>query len=81
MEKQRTTLSLLLLAVGVVLLIYGLFSPAAAVSPGGQDPNGAVVYSEPAVTREVARGGLERDESGRIKKTYEGEQAPDACPT
>ena len=37
--------------------------------------------SEPAVVQEVARGGVTRDESGQIKKTYEGTQAPKACPT
>ena len=39
------------------------------------------VASEPAVTQEVARGGVTRDESGQIKKTYEGTEAPKACPT
>ncbi len=37
--------------------------------------------SESAVTQEVARGGVTRDESGQIKKTYEGTAAPKACPT
>jgi hypothetical protein len=38
--------------------------------------------SEPAVVQEVARGGVTRDQSGQIKKTYEeGKQAPKACPT
>jgi len=37
--------------------------------------------SEPAVVQEVARGGVTRDEAGQIKKTYEGTQAPKACPT
>jgi hypothetical protein len=37
--------------------------------------------SEPAVVQEVARGGVTRDESGQIKKTYEGTAAPKACPT
>ncbi len=38
--------------------------------------------SEPAVTQEVARGGVTRDAvSGQIKKTYEGTAAPKACPT
>jgi hypothetical protein len=41
----------------------------------------AEVVSEPAVTKEVARGGLTRDDSGQIKKTYDGKEAPKACPT
>jgi hypothetical protein len=44
-------------------------------------PAQAEIVSEPAITREVARGGVTRDESGRIKKTYEGTAAPKACPT
>jgi hypothetical protein len=41
-----------------------------------------VATSEPAVVQEVARGGVTRDESGQIKKTYEeGKAAPKACPT
>ncbi|OHB65499.1 MAG: hypothetical protein A2Y77_11140 [Planctomycetes bacterium RBG_13_62_9] len=49
----------------------------------GSEPNQAQVtaLSEPAATQEVARGGLTRDESGQIKKTYEGTEAPKACPT
>ena len=39
------------------------------------------ITSESAVTQEVARGGVTRDESGQIKKTYEGTAAPKACPT
>jgi hypothetical protein len=41
----------------------------------------AEVVSEPVVTQEVARGGVTRDEAGRITKTYEGTAAPKACPT
>jgi hypothetical protein len=39
------------------------------------------ITSEPAITQEVARGGVTRDESGQIKKTYEGTAVPKACPT
>jgi hypothetical protein len=82
MEKRRTTLSLLLTAVGAGLLFYGLFSQAAVVSLGEQEKGQIVPQSELAVVQEVARGGLKRDESGEIKKTYEeGEKAPAACPT
>jgi hypothetical protein len=96
MEKRRATLSLVLTAVGAALLVYGLgFRASVATS---SDPNtpaspgtGAVTparaiaasgLSELTVTQEVARGGLKRDESGRIKTTYEkGKPAPAACPT
>jgi hypothetical protein len=44
-------------------------------------PAQAEIVSESAVTQEVARGGVTRDEFGQIKKTYEGTDAPKACPT
>lgn len=82
MEKRRTTLSLLLAAVGAGLLFYGLFSQSAVVSFGEQEKGQIVPQSELAVVQEVARGGLKREESGEIKKTYEeGEKPPAACPT
>ena len=69
-------------------------TPASSPEPGaaglqGTDqaqvsgPNQVQVtaMSEPAATQEVARGGLTRDESGQVKKTYEGTEAPKACPT
>ncbi len=40
----------------------------------------AAITAEPAMIREVAIGGLMRDTSGQLKKTYSG-QAPKACPT
>jgi len=96
MEKGRIVLVLLLVAAGAGLLMYGLFQNSIAVSssssppefPGLDDEPSVVsvaaqseVVSEPAITQEVARGGVTRDESGQIKKTYEGKEAPKACPT
>ncbi len=40
----------------------------------------ASVTTEPALIREVTIGGLVREASGQLKKTYSG-QAPKACPT
>jgi len=62
--------------------------PPVVATPGGE-PNVVPVsasaqpevLSEPAATQEVARGGLTRNESGQIQKTYEGKEAPQACPT
>ena len=96
MEKGRVVLALVL-AAGAGLLAYGLVHHSIAVSsksagalevPGAEGESSQVqvaaqpeVLSEPAVTQEVARGGVTRDESGEVKKTYEGTQAPKACPT
>jgi hypothetical protein len=94
MEKGRVVLVLVFVAAGAGLLLYGLFHNSTAVSSnspgvsaGDGEPNQVQVaaqpelLSEPAVTEEVARGGVTRDDSGQIKKTYEGKQAPKACPT
>jgi hypothetical protein len=96
-NKGRAVIASLLVAAGVGLLAYGLFRNAIAVSskpvtlpavPGVEDELGPMtvlpepeIVSEPAITQEVARGGVTRDESGQITKTYEGTQAPQACPT
>lgn len=40
-----------------------------------------VAQSEPTLIKEVTIGGLKRDASGEIKKTYTGNRAPAACPT
>jgi hypothetical protein len=97
MERGRAILALVLLAAGAGLLAYGLLHHSIAVSsksagaldvPGVEGESSQVqvaaqpeAMSEPAVTQEVARGGVTRDESGAVKKTYEGTQAPKACPT
>jgi hypothetical protein len=96
MERRRAGLALLLATVGAVLLVYGLGFRSIAVTGGTPTPPPtpdtgtitpvsavtATAVSEPAVTREITRGGVQRDESGALKKTYEeGSQAPQACPT
>jgi len=81
MQRRRTALSLILVAAGVVLLAYGLIGQSATVSSDDSGAGTAAATSELDVIKEVARGGLERDDSGKIKKTYEGTEAPKACPT
>ena len=76
----RRWASLALAVGGTALLIYGLLFHAAIISSAEESDASAAAKREPALIREVAVGGLERDESGEIKKTYTGE-APKACPT
>ncbi|MHC4622646.1 MAG: hypothetical protein ACYS4W_01965 [Planctomycetota bacterium] len=76
--KQVTMLALLL--AGAVLFVYGVFFHSTAISSGEDEDSAVYVQSEPALIREVSVGGLIRDESGQVKKTYSGE-APSACPT
>ena len=97
MEKGRIVSVLVLIVAGGGLLAYGLSrhsitvwsksaAPAEVSVVDGEPivmPAAAQMEAvpEPAVTQEVARGGVTRDESGQIKKTYEGTAAPKACPT
>ncbi len=76
--RQWASLSLVL--CGAALLVYGVFVHAAVISSAEESDAVATAQREPALIREVAIGGLERDDSGEIKKTYAG-QAPKACPT
>jgi hypothetical protein len=66
--------------VGVALLIYGLFSHIGNVWPKDELATTSSITAETAMIREVTIGGLERDASGQLRKTYSGE-APKACPT
>ena len=77
--EMRQFVSFAVLLVGAVLLAYGLFFHSAVISTA-QDTKTATGQSEASLIREVAIGGLELDESGKVKKTYSG-KAPKACPT
>jgi len=78
--KFRRLMSLALVMSGAVLLAYGLFVHAAIISSAEDANTAALANRETVLIREVAIGGLERDSSGQLKKTYTG-QPPSACPT
>jgi len=82
-RSLRIVIAFLLVLMGVALLTYGVSFHAASIEPQASADAAAVVaaQSEPALIKEVTIGGLERDSSGEIKKTYTGDQAPAACPT
>ncbi|MHC4618571.1 MAG: hypothetical protein ACYTEQ_12560 [Planctomycetota bacterium] len=77
--KQVTILALLL--AGAVLFIYGVFFHAMTIVPAEEQQDSDIVaQSEMALIREVSVGGLRRDASGQITRTYTG-APPRACPT
>ena len=78
-RKIRMLASAALAVGGAALLAYGLLFNAAMVSSAEESAEVSAA-SETALIREVTIGGLERDERGRLKKTYTG-QAPSSCPT
>jgi len=79
-SKRKIIVFCVLVAAGAVALTYGIFLHAANISSAQGTDSPALVRSEPALIREVTVGGLERDASGQVKKTYT-DKAPQACPT
>ena len=69
-----------LILLGVVMLGYGVFMHSADVWPQKEDGSPAVTRSEPALVQEASVGGMELDESEKIKQTYTG-AAPKECAT
>ena len=80
-RSLRIVITFALVLMGGALLTYGVSFHKATIEAQADDGAPAVAQSEPALIKEVTVGGLERDASGQIKKTYTGEQAPAACPT
>ena len=80
-RSLRIVITFALVLMGVALLTYGVSFHEATIEAKASDGTPAVAQSEPTLIKEVTVGGLERDASGEIKKTYTGEQAPAACPT
>lgn len=80
-KTLRILIALVLVLLGAGLLTYGVSFHATAIDGQTNADGTAMMQREPNLIKEVTVGGLERDSSGEIKKTYTGEQAPAACPT
>ena len=72
----------LLVLLGVALVIYGaLFHSTTVSAQQGGEPV-MLAKSESALMKEASVSGVKRDETGKIKQTYEiGEKAPETCST
>jgi len=93
MDKARVYIWLASSTAGLILLGYGIFARSVMIyePPAGTHVGGIIpAFSEPApygavpetrLILEVSRGGLTRDDAGRLVKTYEGDRPPKACPT
>ena len=79
-SRSRIILAVVLVVLGVALLVYGVSFHAVTVYAKAGDSTPAVA-SEQSLVKEVTVGGVERDESGQIRKTYSAGQAPKTCPT
>lgn len=70
----------LVILTGVALLIYGVFFHSKNILPQQNEDSQMLVESELALIKEVSVGGIKRDESGRLKRTYD-KTPPKVCPT
>jgi len=72
----------LLVLLGAALLVYGVLFHSTTVSAQQEGKPVLLAKSEPALMKDASVSGVKRDESGKIKQTYEvGEKAPEACST
>jgi len=84
MIKNNTKILIfgLLLLLGAALLAYGAFFHSTTVSAQQGGEPVLLAKSEPALIKEASVSGVKRDESGKIRQTYEiGEKAPETCST
>lgn len=72
----------LLVLLGATLLAYGVLFHSTTVSAQQDGAPVLLAKSEPALIKEASVSGVKRDETGKIKQTYEiGEKAPETCST
>ncbi|HCO92943.1 MAG TPA: hypothetical protein DIU00_03170 [Phycisphaerales bacterium] len=81
-KNKKSLIFGLLVLFGAALLAYGAFFHSTTVSARQDGQPVMLAKSEPALIKEASVSGVKRDESGKIKQTYEvGEKAPEACST
>jgi hypothetical protein len=79
-KKIKIIIFCLLTLLGAVLFAYGMFFHSANILPQQKDDLTILTASEPALIKEVSIGGVARDASGELRRTYTG-QPPKFCPT
>ena len=68
--------------LGVALFSYGAFLHSTEITTQDKDNSVIVNKSEPALVKDASVGGVTRDQSGKIKQTYDkGEKPPETCST
>ena len=72
----------LLVLLGAAFLTYGILFHSTTVSAQQGGEPVMLAKSESALIKDASVSGVKRDESGKIKQTYEiGEKAPEECAT
>ena len=82
-DQKRKIIVLCILALhGVGFFFYGVLFHSASVSARQDGKPVMVAKSESTLIKDASVSGVKRDETGKIKQTYEiGEKAPEACST
>jgi hypothetical protein len=81
-KNMKILLLGLLVMLGAALLAYGAFFHSTPVSAQQGGEPVMLARSEPALIKDASVSGVKRDETGKIKQTYEiGEKAPETCST
>ena len=83
---RRVVLAAILVVAGVALVIYGVTRHSRTVllkqaEPPAAEAEKTLQESEPALIREVTVGGVLRNPSGKIERTYGEGETPSLCPT
>jgi len=85
-RAARIVLAAMLVAAGAALVIYGVARHSRTVLLKQAEPPAAegartIDEPEPALIREITVGGLRRNPSGKIERTYGEGETPSLCPT
>ncbi|MBN2315000.1 MAG: hypothetical protein JXM79_13800 [Sedimentisphaerales bacterium] len=81
-KKIKVIVFCVLILLGGSLLIYGALFHSTTVSAQQDGQPVMVAKSESALMKDASVSGVKRDETGKIKQTYEiGKKAPAACST
>ena len=80
--RSKIVILCVLVLLGIGLLCYGVFFHSTTVSAQQNGKPVMLAKSESALMKDASVSGVKRDETGKIKQTYEiGEKAPEACST
>src|SRR4030042_1158652 len=80
--KTKLIIFSFIILLGAALFSYGAFFHSTEITAPVEGGSVTVSRSERALVKDASVGGVARDESGKIKQTYnQGEKPPETCST
>jgi hypothetical protein len=80
--KTKIIIFGVIILLGAALFSYGAFFHSTEITAQAADGPMTLSKSERALVKDASVGGVARDESGKIKQTYnQGEKPPETCAT